>query len=118
MKLYAERPRYRTQQVLNDIVIALWITVWVRVGVIVHDVVAKLAAPGRSVERAGRTVADGAANVSGNVSDVPLVGDDLSSAFDSLADAGGDSCAMPARRNRMRFMPWPCGSASCWRSYR
>jgi hypothetical protein len=89
MKLYAELPRYRTRQVLNDIVVALWITVWVRVGVIVHDLVAKLAGPGRSVERAGRRVADGAANVSGNVSDVPLVGDDLTSAFDRLADAGG-----------------------------
>ncbi|MQA99638.1 MAG: hypothetical protein GEU78_05005 [Actinobacteria bacterium] len=89
MKLYAEVPRHRTQQVLNDIFIALWVIVWVRVGVIVHGLVDKLAGPGRSVERAGRRVADGAANVSGDVSDVPLVGDDLASAFDRLSDAGG-----------------------------
>lgn len=88
MKLYAEVPRHRIQQILNDILIVLWITVWARVGVIVHDLVTKLAGPGRSVESAGRRVADGAANVSGDVSDVPLVGDDLASAFDRLADAG------------------------------
>jgi hypothetical protein len=88
MKLYAEVPRYRTQQVLNDVLIALWIAVWVRVGVIVHDLVTKLSGPGVSVERAGRRVADGAADVSGDVSDVPLVGDDLASAFERLADAG------------------------------
>jgi hypothetical protein len=89
MKLYAEVPRHRTQQVLNDIFVALWVVVWVRVGVIVHGLVDKLAGPGRSVERAGRRVADGAASVSGDISDVPLVGDDLASAFDRLSDAGG-----------------------------
>jgi hypothetical protein len=89
MKLYAEVPRYRTQQILRDILILLWVTVWVRVGVIVHDLVEKLSGPGESVERAGRRVAEGAAGVSGDVSGVPLVGDDLSSAFERLADAGG-----------------------------
>jgi len=89
MKLYAEKPRYRTQQVLNDVLIALWLIAWVRVGVIVHDLVTKLAGPGESVERAGRRVAEGAGSVSSDVSDVPLVGDQIASAFDRLGDAGG-----------------------------
>jgi hypothetical protein len=89
MKLYAEVSRYRIQQILNDVLIVLWVTLWVRIGMTVHDLVTKLAGPGRSVERAGRRVADGAKGVGDNLSDVPLVGDDMSSAFDRLADAGG-----------------------------
>jgi hypothetical protein len=88
MKLYAEVRRYRIRQILNDILMALWVIVWVRIGFIVHDLVSKLAGPGRSVEEAGTRFSDGVSNVSGNISDVPLVGDELASAFNRLGGAG------------------------------
>ncbi|GIF00165.1 hypothetical protein [Paractinoplanes rishiriensis] len=95
MKLYAERLPAALSQLLTDIVVVIWVYLWIRAGLWVHDMVQKLAVPGQKLEDAGGGIAANLADVGGRVSGVPLVGDQLvkpfngaASAARALADAG------------------------------
>jgi hypothetical protein len=88
MSWYAETPALRSRQLLQDAAVALWVLVWLRVGLAVHDAVERLAAPGRSLEQAGRELSDGLSGAADRAGDVPLVGDELSSPLDSASGAG------------------------------
>jgi hypothetical protein len=88
MSWYAETPALRSRQLLRDAAVALWVLVWVRIGVAVHEAVQRLAAPGRSLEEAGRELSDGLAGAADRAGDVPLLGDELSSPLDSASGAG------------------------------
>ena len=88
MKIYAEVPYYRTRQILQDASVLLWIYVWVRVGTFMHSLVEKLAGPGRTIEEAGGGFASNLDSVSGDVADLPLVGESLQAPFSAAADAG------------------------------
>jgi hypothetical protein len=88
MSWYAETPALRSRQLLLDGAVAVWVLVWLRVGVAVHDAVTRLAAPGRALERAGRDLADGLGGAADSAGDVPLVGDDLSGPLDAASGAG------------------------------
>jgi hypothetical protein len=87
MKLYAEVPYFRTRQLLLDGAVLLWVYVWVRVGLFMRDLVEKLAGPGRTIEEAGSGLASNLDSISGQVGDVPLVGEALQSPFGAAADA-------------------------------
>ncbi|MDQ6650439.1 MAG: hypothetical protein M3Z02_10035, partial [Actinomycetota bacterium] len=67
MKLYAESPARHTRQLLLDLGVLVWVLIWVRVGFWLHHLVAQLAAPGRSVERAGGGFADSPGRASNDV---------------------------------------------------
>ena len=54
MKLYAEVTGVRVRQILFDVALVLWVYVWVRIGMRVHDLVEALAAPGRAPGGRGR----------------------------------------------------------------
>lgn len=88
MKIYAEVPYFRTRQLLLDGAVLLWIYVWARVGLFMHSLVEKLAGPGRTIEQAGGGFASNLDSISGDVGDVPLVGDTLQAPFSAAADAG------------------------------
>jgi hypothetical protein len=97
MKPYADQPARRFRQILGDLLLVTWVILWVRVGRAVHDVVGELAAPGRALESAGTSLGSGMTTVSERISDVPVVGDDLTGPFEtagdgasSIADAGVD----------------------------
>ena len=85
---YAETPALRSRQLLRDGLVLLWVLVWLRLGAAVHDAVQRLAAPGRSLERAGRELSDGLSGAADRADDVPLLGDDLSSPLDAASGAG------------------------------
>jgi hypothetical protein len=87
MRLYAERIPTAIRQLLTDIVVVLWVYLWIRAGLWVHDMVEKLAVPGQKLQSAGSGIADNLADAGGKVGRVPLVGDQLVKPFNGAADA-------------------------------
>ncbi|MFD0517621.1 hypothetical protein [Paractinoplanes durhamensis] len=87
MKLYAERLPTAIRQLLTDITVVLWVYLWIRAGLWVHDMVEKLAVPGQKLQSAGGGIADNLADAGGKVGRVPLVGDQLVKPFNGAADA-------------------------------
>jgi hypothetical protein len=90
MKLYAEERLYRTRQILQDVAVLLWVVIWVRIGMIFHDLFAKLTAPGRLVETAGERLASTMTDIAGEIGDLPLVGDAMEEPFQAASTAGGE----------------------------
>ena len=87
MKLYAERLPTAIRQLLIDIVVVVWVYLWIRAGFWVHDMVQKLAVPGQKLQSAGGGIADNLADAGSKVNRVPLVGDQLVKPFTGAADA-------------------------------
>lgn len=87
MKLYAERLPTAIRQLLTDIVIVIWVYLWVRAGIWVHDMVEKLGVPGQKLQTAGGGIADNLADAGGKIGQVPLVGDQLVKPFNGAASA-------------------------------
>jgi len=87
VKLYAERLPTAIRQLLTDIVIVIWVYLWVRAGIWVHDMVEKLAVPGQKLQSAGGGIADNLADAGGKIGQVPLVGDQLVKPFNGAAAA-------------------------------
>jgi hypothetical protein len=88
MKLYAELPRYRVRQLARDSLTLLWIALWARIGVRIHELVAALAGPGRIVEGAGNDLVRSAEEASRGLADVPVIGGALRVPFEAIAGAG------------------------------
>ena len=87
MKLYAERVPTAIRQLLTDIIVVIWVYLWIRAAFWVYDMVQKLAVPGQKLEAAGGGIADNLAQAGGTVGKVPLVGDQLVKPFNGAADA-------------------------------
>ena len=87
MKFYADRLPTMIRQLLTDVLVVVWIFLWVRAGLWVHDMVEKLGVPGAKLQSAGGGLADNLADAGGRVGDVPLVGDELVKPFTGAADA-------------------------------
>ncbi|MBL7256172.1 hypothetical protein [Paractinoplanes lichenicola] len=87
MKPYADRLPTAVRQLLTDIIVVLWVYLWVRAGLWVNDMVEKLGVPGAKLESAGGGIADNLTDAGNKVGDVPLVGDQLVKPFTGAADA-------------------------------
>jgi len=87
VKLYAERVPTAIRQLLTDIIVVIWVYLWIRAAFWVYDMVQKLAVPGQKLEAAGGGIADNLAQAGGTVGKVPLVGDQLVKPFNGAADA-------------------------------
>jgi hypothetical protein len=87
MRLYADLPGTRARQLLTDLLVIAWVYVWIRLGVWLHDLVEKLATPGRKVESAGSGLAKNLASAGDKVDNVPGVGGSLAAPFNQAADA-------------------------------
>ena len=85
--MYADRLPTAIRQLLTDIAVVIWVYAWIRAGLWVHDLVLRLAAPGRRLQDSGTGMADNLADAGGRVGRVPLVGDDLTAPFNSAAEA-------------------------------
>jgi hypothetical protein len=88
MKLYAETPYLRTRQALLDAGFFIWTFVWVNIGMRLHDLVARLASPGKDIESAGSGFASNLDAISERVPGLPLIGDSLRTPFEAAAGAG------------------------------
>jgi len=87
VKLYADRVPTAFRQLITDIVVVLWVYLWVRAGLWVHDMVQKLAVPGEKLQSAGTGIASNLNDAGSKVGKVPLVGDQLVKPFNGAADA-------------------------------
>ncbi|MFC3383388.1 hypothetical protein [Couchioplanes azureus] len=87
--MYADRLPTAVRQLLTDILVVLWVYCWIRAGLWAHDMVERLAVPGRKLQEAGTAIAGNLGDIGGKVGRVPLVGDELTSPFSGAADAAG-----------------------------
>jgi hypothetical protein len=90
MQLYAQHPVVRSRQVAADVGFLAWILLWVLVARTVHGAVLVLAEPGQAVQDLGTSVAGSMASAADVADGVPVVGDELASPFQALADASGE----------------------------
>ena len=93
MKLYADAPGHRSRQVVGDVLLALWVAVWIKLALVVHDATLALAAPGEQIERAGTGLAGRLRDAGSSVGGIPLVGDDVRAPFDGAGDAADQIAA-------------------------
>jgi hypothetical protein len=87
MKLYADTPGRRAAQVTADVLVLLWLVLWVWMGTVVHDGTMALAAPGRQTDESASAMAGQLRDAGGRLDDAPLIGDELATPFDKAADA-------------------------------
>jgi hypothetical protein len=92
MKLYADAPGRQARQVLGDLLLVLWVALWVRLAGVVRDATLALAAPGEQIEDAGTGLAGKLRDAGSTVGDLPLVGDQARAPFDG-AGAAADKIA-------------------------
>jgi hypothetical protein len=86
MKTYSDLPVRRARQVAGDLLLVLWIWLWVSIADSVHDATLGLAKPGRQIDQSATGLAGRLRDAGESISDVPLVGDDVQKPF---AGAGG-----------------------------
>jgi hypothetical protein len=94
---YAQSTGRATAQVLGDLLLVVWVVVWVRAGLAVRDAVLALGEPGRRIEDGAGDVAGSLRDAAEEAGDVPLLGDRLRDPFDSAGDAA-DAIAAAGRR--------------------
>ena len=110
MKLYAEMPRFRTRQILQDAALVVWAVAWVWIGLHVRSLVDRLAEPGRSIERAGDGFASTLSDIGSKVGEVPGVGGVLQTPFDAAGRAGvALEAAGAAQQDLVHTLAWWLG---------
>jgi hypothetical protein len=87
VKLYADRVPTALRQLILDLIVVIWVYLWIRAGLWVHDMVQKLGVPGEKLQSAGTGIADNLNDAGGKVGRVPLVGGQLVKPFTGAADA-------------------------------
>ena len=88
MKLYSDMPRRRLAQVLADLGLVLWVYLWVRIAMRVHDTTLTLAEPGRQLESAGAGFRGKMTEAGDSVDGLPLLEDRIATPFRSAAGIG------------------------------
>jgi len=88
VNLYADTPARRTRQILSDVLVLLWIGLWVYAGRQVHDTVEQLRAPADSITSAGRSVNGALTGAGDQAGQIPLVGDQLRTWLTQAAGSG------------------------------
>jgi len=88
VKLYADAPARRTRQLLSDVLMLLWIGLWVYAGRQVHDTVEQLRAPADSITSAGHSVNGALTGAGDQAGQLPLVGDQLKTWLTQAAGSG------------------------------
>lgn len=87
---YATTPSRIMAQLVSDIVVVVWTTVWVLAGMAVHSAVSTIAAVGRQVETGANGVADNLDSAGERTDDFPLIGDALSKPLRAASEAALD----------------------------
>ncbi|MET0453148.1 MAG: hypothetical protein ABW137_15070 [Mycobacterium sp.] len=87
---YATTPGRLLVQLISDVVVILWIVVWVFVGLAVHSAVTSIAEVGRQVNDGATGVAENLTSAGDSTSDVPLIGDTLSKPLRAASSAALD----------------------------
>jgi hypothetical protein len=84
---YATTPARLVAQLISDIVVIAWTTLWVLVGMAVHSAVSTIAEFGRQVNSGANGIAGNLDSAGNGAHKVPLVGDTLSKPLEAAGDA-------------------------------
>lgn len=87
---YATTPARLIGQVISDLVIAAWITVWVLVGLGVHHAIATIARVGTQVKDGATGIADNLGSAGDSADRIPLVGDTVAKPLRAASEAALD----------------------------
>jgi hypothetical protein len=87
---YATTPKRLLAQLISDIVVIAWITLWVLVGMAVHSAVSTIAEVGRQVQTGANGVADNLNTAGDRTDSVPLIGDALAKPLRAASEAALD----------------------------
>jgi hypothetical protein len=93
MTFYSDLPVRRTLQVAGDVLLVLWIWLWIRVAGTVHDATLGLAKPGREIDASASGLASRLREAGDKVSGLPVVGDDVKKPFDGAGGAADNLAA-------------------------
>jgi hypothetical protein len=84
---YASTPGRLVLQIVSDVIVALWTTLWVLIAWAVHSAISKIADFGRQVEHGANGVAHNLDSASDRADRIPILGDALSKPLTSAGDA-------------------------------
>jgi hypothetical protein len=87
MKMYADHSVRRTRQLIGDVLLVVWVLLWVKIASVVHDATMLLARPGEQIASAADGLAGRLRDAGTTVAGIPLVGDDVSGPFEGAGDA-------------------------------
>ncbi|OBF40998.1 hypothetical protein A5724_05295 [Mycobacterium sp. ACS1612] len=87
---YATTPTRLLRQLISDVVVIAWTTVWVLVGMAVHSAVSAIGEVGRQVEAGANGVADNLNSAGDRTDDFPLIGDALAKPLRAASEAALD----------------------------
>ena len=93
MKTYSDLPVRRALQVAGDLLLVLWIWLWVSIADSVHDATLGLARPGRQIDVSATGLAGRLRDAGESISGVPLVGDDVQKPFEGAGGAADNLAA-------------------------
>ena len=87
---YATTPARLTAQLVSDVLIVAWITVWVLVGVAVHHAIATFAKVGTQVQSGANGISENLNSAGDSADRLPLVGDTLAKPLRAASEAALD----------------------------
>ena len=87
MKLYADTSVRRTVQILGDVLLVLWVVLWVSVAVKVRNATLELRAPGYQMDSSASALARKLRDAGDRVNDIPFVGENVATPFDGAGGA-------------------------------
>ncbi|MFG1931442.1 hypothetical protein ACGFK1_12410 [Mycobacterium sp. NPDC048908] len=87
---YATTPSRLLRQVISDVVVIGWTTVWVLVGMAVHSAISMIAEVGRQVQTGANGVADNLNSAGDRTDEFPLIGDALAKPLRAASEAALD----------------------------
>ena len=106
---YATTPARLLAQLISDLVVIAWTSVWVLVGMAVHSAVSTFAEFGRQVEGGANGIAGNLDSAGHGANSVPFIGDTLSkpltAAGDAARDIAGAGHTLGVTASWLAFMP-------------
>jgi len=87
---YATTPARLTAQLVSDLLVASWITVWVLVGLAVHHAIATFARVGTQVQSGAAGISDNLNSAGDSADRLPLLGDALATPLRAASEAALD----------------------------
>jgi hypothetical protein len=104
---YATTPSRLLGQLISDAVVLAWITVWVIVGMAVHEAVSTIAEVGRQVQSGATGVADNLNTAGDRTDSMPLIGDALAKPLRAASEAAlGIAGAGQNLDSTARWLAW------------
>jgi hypothetical protein len=79
-----------TAQLVSDLLIAAWVTVWVMVGLAVHHAIATIAGVGRQVNDSANGISENLNSAGDSADRIPLVGDTVAKPLRAASEAALD----------------------------